>query len=706
MPDLLLEIGTEELPASFISPALDFLKTASDRALREARLEHGAVRTSGTPRRLVLEVEGIAARQPDREEEVTGPRADVAWAEDGSLTQAGEGFLRGRGLKPKDAYRKETKKGVVMAARIHEPGRPARDVLPELFEALLPKIPFQKTMRWTDGRETFGRPVRWLCCLLDDEPLPVRFGELLAGRSTHGHRFHAPGPFEVPSAKAYRGILSERRVMLSLDERKQAIREGAERLAQQAGGTLLEDEDLLEEVANLVEHPWPLLGRFEERFLKMPKELLLSEMREHQRYFAVVDDKGDLLPAFIVVAGSEPPDPAKVAAGNARVLRSRFEDGAFYFAEDLKRPLEDRVEALRSVIFQRQLGTLFEKMERVCALTGALADALGASGDVKERAVRAARLSKADLVTGVVGEFPELQGTMGRYYALASGEDERVAQAIEEHYQPRHAGAALPSSEEGALVAVADRVDTLVGILGIGKAPSGSADPFGLRRAAIAVLRIALERRYGVPLGDVAERAIGLFGDKLKVAQGALRAQVLDFFATRLRGVLVERCEERGLLGATDIVDATLAVGTDDLSDLEDRTVALATLRSRDAAAFEKLAATFKRVGNILQKARAEGLEPRPGQGVERLVEPAEKELMERAQPARERVLSAREGRRDYDAVLSAIVELKPHVDRFFDDVLVMTDDPALRDARLGLLASIEEVLLAVADFTRVQVEG
>lgn len=710
MAELLLEIGTEELPAGYIDPALSFLKSAVDRALTEARLDHGDVVVLGTPRRLVLRVLDVAAGQPDREEEVTGPRADVAWDKSGKLTKAGEGFLRGKGLDAAAAYKKETKKGVVMAALVREEGRPADEVLPGLVDELLPKIPFPKHMRWTDGRTSFARPIRWLLCLLDDTPLEVRYGPVVSGRVTYGHRFHFPDAVEVKRAADYPRLIEERGVTLSKERRKAIILDKARALAEKAKGRLLEDEDLLEEVANLVEHPWPLLGRFEERFLEVPKELLLSEMKEHQRYFGIVDDKGALLSAFIVVAGSEPPDPAKVAAGNARVLRARFEDGAFYFHEDRKVPLEVRAERLQSVVFQRQLGTVWEKVGRIQRLTRVLAERTGASPAVEERALRAAHLCKADLVSGVVGEFPELQGIMGRYYALEQGEPEIVARAIEEHYQPRHAGAELPSTDEGALVGLADRLDTIVSILGIGKAPTGSADPFGLRRAAIAFLRLALDRGWAFSLSALVDEAISTLDGKLREKPEALKATALDFFATRLRGVLVERCEERGLEGASDIVDATLGAGHDDLPDVEARTVALASLRAKDLDAFIRLAATFKRVGNILSKARADGLSPSEADASATvLVEAAEKQLFEEVAAAEERARGAARGKDlvgRYGQLLEQVVALKPHVDKFFDDVLVMAEDEKLRRARLGLLKRVEDMLTQVADFTRVQVEG
>lgn len=711
MAKLLLEIGTEELPAGYIDPALAFLARAAASTLQDARLEHGAIQTLGTPRRLVLLVEHVGDSQPDREEEVTGPRADIAWDKDGNLSKAGAGFLRGRGLPPEAAFRKETKKGEVIAAVVREQGQPAELVLPKLLEELISKIPFPKTMRWSDGKTQFARPVRWLLALHGNAPLALRFGTLTSGRVTYGHRFHAPEPIEVASVDDFARGLENANVVLDKSQRKNQILREAQSLAKEAGGTLLEDSALLEEVANLVEKPWPLLGRFDERFLEVPKELLLSEMREHQRYFGIVDASGNLLPAFIVVAGSKPENPEQVAAGNARVLRARFEDGAFYFHEDKKSPLAERVPALDKVVFQRKLGTLLDKTKRIVVIVEKLCDLLDVKGESRTNALRAAELCKADLISGVVGEFPELQGTMGRYYAAQSGENIAAATAIEEHYAPRHANAALPATVPGALVGAADRLDTLVGILGIGKAPSGSADPFALRRAAIALLRIFLQQGWSGSLVQVVEMVREVLADKVDVDAATLEQQTLEFFRTRLRGILVERCDELELPGANDIVDATLGAGFSDLPDVDARTQALARLRAKDLDSFASLSATFKRVGNILTKARAGGV---IGDDVsmdrEALAAPAEIALHDAIVQASAGDQSTRSQSESlvahYERTLTQVAALQPYVAKFFDDVLVMDEDERIRNARLALLAAVERRLRDVADFTKIQVES
>jgi glycyl-tRNA synthetase beta chain len=705
MAELLFEIGTEELPARFLSPACSYWESALSKGLREKRLPFQSIHVEASPRRTAVMIEGLATKQDDVKEEVSGPKASIAWDDKGELTKAGAGFLRGRGLTATDAYRKETPKGEVIAARVHDKGKPASDLLPTMLKTLMGKVPFPKTMRWTDGKETFGRPIRWLVCILDGETIDLEYAGVKSTNKTTGHRFHHPEQVEVSSIASYQAALDERQVVLAHDQRRDLIEQQANALAKEAGGQLLDDAALLDIVSDLVEKPWPLIGHFNETFLSIPKELLLSEMREHQKYFAVVNDDGELLPHFIVVAGSKPTDPTAVAAGHSRVLRSRFEDGAFYYEADLKESLEDRVPRLDSVLFQRDLGSLLDKTNRIKNLVKHMTEVLGLDASVAVPALQAAELCKADLVSGVVGEFPELQGVMGRYYAVASDLSVDVAQAIEEHYSPRHAGAPLPRNEAGALVAMADRLDTIVGIMGIGKAPTGNTDPFGLRRAAIAFLHIAMDRGYVFSLSETIEKAVSLFEDRPAVSNENLAEQVAMFFRVRLRSVLVEKAESESLEGVSDIVDSTIAAGFDDQVDLLSRTVALARMRAQDPDAFVRLAATFKRVGNILTKAREDKMEIGGTAQLEQdWTEAAEKNLAAAVLDVQNNH-SAYKKSQQYEKILESVSNLKPQVDAFFDDVMVMVDDVELRTRRLAILASVEHILLAVADFSKVQIE-
>jgi glycyl-tRNA synthetase beta chain len=713
--EFLLEVGCEELPAGFIDPALSWLEAELPKALAEHRIAHGAVTVDGTPRRLVLIVEDVATTQADLEEVLQGPAWSVAYTPEGALTPAGEGWLKKNNVDVAAVFRADGKKGPVVAAKKHEAGRPTSTVLPTIIEALLPKIPFKKTMRWGDRHVThgavFGRPVQWLLALFDDRPLSIRFADVVSGSTTRGHRYHAPHEVTVTSVSSYFAALDDGEVVLSRKARAERIVAEANRLAASVGGKLVDDPALVDLVKNLVEKPFPLLGRFDPQFLAVPRELLISEAREHQKYFMVVDDKtgADLLPVFVVVAGSDSSDKASLAAGNARVLRARFEDGAFYFRTDSERTLYSRVSDLDKLVFHKELGHYGEKARRqhdvAVAIVDALADGLAAAGvdavRVGDDVARAALLCKADLTSGVVNEFPELQGVMGRYYALRDGEPSEVAWAVEEHYAPRHAGAALPQTDVGAIAGLADRIDTLTGILGIGKAPTGSADPFALRRAAIALLTVALDRNYRFALGDVVGVAVDAYqrqGRLTKLERAKLVAQVVDFVMGRLRGVLVDKAAQAGFADVGDVVDAAMGArgGLDDLPDVWDRLRAVARQRAGDPAGFAAVAAAFKRVGNIVKKAREDGhavVAALPA--AEELEHAAERDLLELVQG-----LGAAA---DHDATLAQVVALRPAVDRFFNDVMVMVDDAKLRSARLALLGAVEAQLSNVADFTRLQ---
>lgn len=711
MNELLLEIGCEELPGGFVDPALAFLEAELPKLCAEHRLDCSDVVVDGTPRRLVLTAQ-ISARQRDLVEEITGPLWTVAFTDDGTLTPAGEGFFKKNGLDKSLAKRVDGKKGAVVGVTKTEAGRAAADVLPGLLEGLIARIPFKKTMRWGDRHVTngqvFGRPVQWLLALFGGATLGIRFADVASSNTTRGHRYHAPGEVVVKNAAEHRRALEKGQVMLSRKARAEHIVAEANRLAKAVGGRLVHDESLIELVKNLVEKPWPILGRFDEAFLQVPRELLISEAREHQKYFMVTDDNGNLLPCFVVVTGADAKDKAGLAAGNARVLRARFEDGAFYFRTDRERSLASRVRDLDSLVFHKDLGHYGDKTRRIVAVGTAVTDAVAESLRAVNRepvavgaeVARAATLCKADLISGVVNEFPELQGIMGRYYALADGESADVAFAIEDHYAPRHAGAALPRSHIAAIVGIADRVDTIVGILGIGKAPSGSADPFALRRAAVAILGIAIERGYVFSLRAVVDAAIAAYHHqgRLPKADAALAQQVVDFIAGRLKGVLIEKAAAAGFNDVGDVVEAALAArgGADDLPDVWRRVQAVAAMRQQDVAGFAALAATFKRVGNIVKKAREEKQAFAPTVPAEEALElPAEREL---AQAATTLVATD-----SHAETLRQVAALRPAVDRFFDNVMVMVDDPALRQARLSLLAAIEGRLVDVADFTRLQ---
>lgn len=708
MANLLFELGSEELPGAFIDPALAWLEEELRKQLKDVRLGVASIEAEGTPRRLTLIARGIDDKQPDQELEVTGPKAEAAFAADGSLTPAGQGFLRGKGITPDAAYRKKTPKGEVLAAKVFEKGQSAAQVLPAILSNLIAKIPFKKRMRWGDEKSTYARPLQWILALLDGQKLDISYAHVVSSTTTRGHRFHAPQPVDLVNTSAgtidaYLAALSAGGVTLNRAARKQKIVQDANALAASVGGELVHDEDLLDLVKNLVETPYPLLGKFDESFLDVPKELLISEMREHQKYFSIVDKNGKLLPYFIVVSGSKPSDASGIAGGNARVLRARFEDGAFYYREDKKQRLEERMPKLAQLVFHRELGTVADKVHRIEKLVQFLAKANHVAAAVEGHAVRAAQLCKADLVSGVVGEFTDLQGIMGRYYALLDGEAPEVAAAIEEHYVPRRAGEALPAGEAGALVGLADRLDTIAGILAIGKGPTGSTDPFSLRRQAIAVLHILAARNYTASLSALAKAAADGYAGKVKMDAAQLHTAVLDLLKGRLSGVLAERSRSEGIEGAEDVVEATIGAGFDDVPDVAARTAAMAKMRSQDAAAFAALAATFKRAGNIVVKARqdaaATGQKAEYSVNADLMQHPSEVALLQAVRAAKASDVAG------YAAQLTQIASLKPFVDKFFDDVMVMVEDKALQHSRLGLMGEVESMLIRVADFTRIQIE-
>lgn len=662
MADLLFEIGCEELPVGVIDPSLGWMKEYAERNFADLRLTHGHISVQGTPRRLVLMVRNLAERQPDRELELLGPKVQIAYGSDGKLTQAGLGFLRSKNLSESVAYRKMTDKGELLAATVSERGLETQVLLVDLLSKLLIEMPFPKRQRWEDSGMTFIRPVRWLLCLLGDEVIPVQFAGVTASNQTCGHRFMSPRFQGVSSIDTYLSHLKHHFVMLDGDERKNLILEGANALAKQAGGDLRSDNSLIEIVKNLVEYPWPIMGYFEEKYLEIPPEILVSEMREHQKYLSVIDAKGKLLPVFIVVAGSQAKDTKDLAAGNGRVLRARFEDGAFYYREDCEKSIDVFEAKLEHVMFQRELGSVADKVRRIVKLSDYFCDVLGAP---REKTLRVAKLCKFDLVTGVVGQFPELQGVMGRTYAQRAGESGDVAVAIEQHYWPRFSGDAIPSSDMGAIVSLADRLDTLVAVIGIGKAPKGNADPFGLRRSAIGFIRIIVGRGY-----------------RLSIRDAVSNEQVIQFIEARVRGLLLEEFP-------TMLVDAAMGAGSDDLTDLWARVNALAELERRDPELFAQLGATLKRAGNIVAKTRIDHWNRDALQSV------SEKDLWRAIEKAQ-----ASKG--TYSDKLEKIAQLKPLIDRFFDEVMVMVDDLELRTSRLGLLSEVEKMVCAIADFTKV----
>jgi glycyl-tRNA synthetase beta chain len=685
--DLLFEIGTEELPPKSLRRMRDALQAAIDSLLDECHLTHGASRSFATPRRLAVLVRDVPLKQPDRDVTRRGPALDSAFDADGKPTKPAEGFARSCGVSVDELDRLETEKGAWLAYNASETGKTAAEIIPEIIEKALRAIPVARRMRWGDSDFEFVRPAHWIVLLLGDKPLPVQLLGLTAGRYTRGHRFHHNEPIAIEAPADYADLLEKRgHVMADMEQRCDSIRTQVTEAGAALGGTARIDEDLLDEVTALVEWPVAITGSFEARFLDVPAEALISSMQAHQKFFPVSGPNGQLMPNFITIANIASHDPDQVQAGNERVIRPRLEDAAFFWAQDRKHSLASRAGQLDGMTFQQQLGSLGDKQRRVTALAGYIAEKQGFN---KSQAQRAATLGKCDLVTSMVFEFPELQGIMGRYYAQHDGEDDAVAVALDEQYQPRHAGDELPASPIGQTLAVAERLDTLVGIFAIGQSPSGDKDPFALRRAALGIMRIVIERQLDIDLRELIDTAASLF--PASVNTGAITDELFAFMMERLRSWYLDAGYE------TPVFDAVLARQPSRPLDFDSRIQAVKAFQALPESA--SLAAANKRIRNILRKAETDV----PAQyRQDLLVEKAEQELAG-AIATQADAVKPLFARREYTRALSLLAGLQAPVDRFFDDVMVMADDAALRDNRLALLNILSALFLQVADISLLQ---
>jgi glycyl-tRNA synthetase beta chain len=704
--DFLVEIGTEELPPK----ALRLLERAfaSDitSGLAKAGLKHGELRSFATPRRLAVIVRRLAIRQPDQKVERRGPPVHAAFDAEGLPTRAAQAFAASCKASVEDLQRRDEGKGTFLYYVGIKQGAPAVELLPALVQSALDALPIPRRMRWGAGEAQFVRPVHWIVMLYGKEVVPANLLDTPSGNLTRGHRFHAPKPLRLSSPNVYERALRARgHVIADFEARRSLIRERVAAVAAGLGGRALTRDALLDEVTALVEWPVPLAGRFEERFLSLPREVLISTLEDHQRYFPVEDADARLLPCFITVANIDSRDPDKVVAGNERVVRPRLADAAFFWEQDRKSPLAARAEGLAKVTFQAKLGSLGDKARRITSLAVAIADGRKHSAG---HARRAAELCKCDLLTAMVGEFPELQGIMGTYYALADGEDTEVATAIREHYQPRGAGDELPATETGTTLALADKLDTLAAIFAIGEKPTGTKDPFGLRRAAIGVVRIAIEKQLDLDLSRVLTHAVTLAREDIgksaavagkpapPLAVAGVAAEVYDYVLERLRAYYLERTGWiPGTTMTTEMFDAVLATRPVSPLDFDARLRALSAFLAMPEAA--SLTAANKRVANILRKA---GETAPPTVDVGALQAPAERQLFEAVRERRDAV-SAATARKDYAASLTLLAQLRPAVDAFFDQVMVMDENPKLRANRLALLTQMRGLFAGVADLSR-----
>lgn len=685
--DLLLEVGTEELPPRALSNLADSLAEGLCEGLNKAKLNYGEVRRYATPRRLAVLIRDVPEIQPDRRLERRGPTLSSAFKES-KPTKAAEGFARSCGVSVDDLQVLETDKGSWLTHISIEPGTSTVELVPPIVATALSHLPIPKRMRWADREDEFVRPVHWVVLLLGDTIIPATILGLTSGRMTCGHRFHHPQPLYIASPSAYAPLLeTEGKVIADLTDRREAIRAQAEAAAVEVNGRAVIDPELLDEVTALVEWPVAILGGFESRFLKIPPEVLITTMQDNQKYFPVVDAGGRLMPYFITISNIESRNPAQVRAGNERVIRPRFSDAEFFWNQDRNAPLISHLPTLRDVVFQQQLGSLHDKSARVARLARFIAGRTGAS---PEWAERAAWLAKCDLLTHMVQEFPELQGTMGRYYAQHDGEPEEVAWAQEEQYRPRFAGDVLPTTAIGQVLALADRLDTLIGIFAIGEPPSGAKDPFALRRAGLGVLRILIECELNLDLEQLLEHAAGGF-ESTKIKGETVIGSVFDFIMERLRAYYAEH----GL--RHDEIEAVLACRPTCPLDFDRRIRAVAEFRKLPEA--ESLTTANKRIHNILRQ--IQGTIPFQVH-FDLLVENAEQILAKHLTECASTVIPLMETGL-YTEALIRLAELREPVDNFFDQVLVMTEDAALRNNRIALLNELGSLFSRVADFSRLQ---
>ncbi|UCC56275.1 MAG: glycine--tRNA ligase subunit beta [Gammaproteobacteria bacterium] len=689
--DLLVEIGTEELPPTALHTLCTAFETSLGRSLEENHLVHGGSKGYAAPRRLAVLVRNVPLSQPDREVVRRGPALQAAFDEDGNPTKPAEGFAKSCGVTVAELDQLETDKGSFLARRSVEPGRTADVIIPGLVEQTLKSLPIPRRMRWGAGEEEFVRPVHWVLLLLGDQVLEADILGIHSGGTTRGHRFHCNETLTISRPDDYLKKLEHPgHVLVDMDRRREAIRTQITEAGEALGGITRIDADLLDEVTALVEWPVAITGAFEERFLEVPPEALVSSMQDHQKFFPVVDNNGELLPHFIAVANIVSSDPQQVQAGNERVIRPRLEDAEFFWKQDRKVTLESRAEKLADVIFQQQLGSLGDKQRRIATLATIIAETAGFNTTYVQRA---AALCKCDLLTSMVYEFPELQGTMGRYYARHDDEPVEVAAALDEQYQPRFAGDDLPSTATGQAIAIADRLDTLAGIFAIGKPPTGDKDPFGLRRAALGVLRILIEQRLDLDLLDLINTAVeGLPG---KLGNEADAADVFNFMLERLRTYYLESGYD------TLEFEAVLALRPTRPLDFDQRMRAVRAFRNLPES--ENLAAANKRIRNILRQAENLEITTYPAKVDAVLFKEDAEKALDKTIRELDNVVNPMFEQRDYTNALCKLAALQAPVDRFFDDVMVMDEDTALRDNRLALLSALSELFLQVADISRLQ---
>ncbi|NLJ99284.1 MAG: glycine--tRNA ligase subunit beta [Tissierellia bacterium] len=684
----LLEIGTEELPARLIEGALKQLRDNTDKMLKEERIGYESIKTYSTPRRLVLIIEGLKDEQDTLEESIKGPAKRIAYDDDGNPTKALQGFMRGKNITLEDIYLEEHNGEEYIYGNIVKEGKDTKEVLSNNMAKIIKSIVFPKSMKWGGKNLRFARPIRWLVSIFNDQIAPFNLEGIEASNITRGHRFLGRGYIEIKSIDEYFDILKDNYVIVDQNKRKEMIKYASERLVKEKGGNILSDGGLLDEVTNIVEYPTPIIGRIKEEYLRLPKDVIITPMKEQLRFFPVVSDKGRLLPYFITVRNGNEDHIDIVRKGNEKVLGARLEDAKFFYYDDIERPLEDYIEPLKTIVFQEELGTLYDKTIRVQKLAKKAGDYLEVGEETQKNINRAAYLAKADLATKMVNEFTELQGRMGMEYAKQSGENEIVSTAIYEQYLPRYSGDELPTTTAGALLSIADKLDTISGIFAIGIQPTGSQDPYGLRRQALGIINIILDKRWTLNLGELVDFALYIYVDEnnLVFDYKSVKEEIMKFIQGRVKNMFMD-------MGIRyDIVDGVISTGIDDVYDLKIRADKLNDYLNREGLADVLFA--FNRVVTLAKQAATDEVKR------DLLIEEEEIELYDAFNSVEEKILNSLDDK-EYDRALEQFIVLKDPIDNFFDNVMVMVEDEDIKENRLNLLGKISKTMLMICDLSK-----
>lgn len=681
---LLFEVGVEELPSRFVSSTLEQIKNNLTKLFNDNRIVFDDIETYGTPRRLTFVVKGISDRQSNLEEEVKGPSKKIAVDADGNFTKPALGFIKSKGLKEEDVYFKQVGKDEYIFGTIKQEGIETSEVLKTILPEAVKAVTFPKAMRWGGKNMRFARPIRWMVTLLNDEVLEVNLEGIVSSNVTKGHRFLGEKEFTVNSLEDYYEKLEKNYVILDQNKRKELIKNQCIEVANSLGGEVEFDDDLLEEVTHLVEYPTAFYGEFDSAYANLPKEVVTTPMKEHQRYFPVVKD-GKLLPNFIAVRNGNDYKIDVVKAGNEKVLVARLEDALFFYKEDTKKDLESYIEKLKTVVFQAKLGTVYDKTLRIEKLSSDILESLNLN-DIKEDAIRAAKLCKADLVTGMVFEFTELQGIMGREYAKVGGENEVVSEAIFEHYLPRFAGDMLPETKAGIALSIADKLDSIAGFFAIGIQPTGSQDPYALRRQALGVLSILMDKKLDVNLKDLVNHALNNYNN-LEFNKEEVCTQIMEFFKERIKNLF------RDLGIRYDVIEAVLSSEINDISDMHTRAVELNNWLSTEGLV--EMLTAFNRVSTLAQKATLSYVKE------DLLKEEAEIKLYHGFKEIKVKVEELLKDKK-YSEALDAFASLRPLVDNMFDNVMVMDKDESIKENRLALLKQIYDTMLSICDLSKI----